>query len=59
MRRPSSGARPSAFGFCRSKGRRVTVLHSGAVSVKSTIDEIDADEGIREIYLGTTDASGC
>lgn len=38
--------------FIRSIARRVTVLHEGAVLMEGSIDEVQSDRGVREVYLG-------
>jgi urea transport system ATP-binding protein len=38
--------------FVRSIARRVTVLHEGAVLAEGSIDEVQADARVREVYLG-------
>jgi urea transport system ATP-binding protein len=38
--------------FVRSLARRVTVLHEGSVLCEGSVDEIQQDERVREVYLG-------
>jgi urea transport system ATP-binding protein len=38
--------------FVRSIARQVTVLHEGAVLMEGSIDEVQADPRVREVYLG-------
>jgi urea transport system ATP-binding protein len=38
--------------FVRAIARRVTVLHEGAVLMEGSIDEVQADPRVREVYLG-------
>ena len=38
--------------FVRSIARRVTVLHEGAVLMEGSMDEVQADPRVREVYLG-------
>lgn len=38
--------------FVRSIARRVTVLHEGAVLMEGSMDEVQSDARIREVYLG-------
>ncbi len=38
--------------FLRRFARRVTVLHEGRVLSEGTVDEVQADERVREVYLG-------
>lgn len=38
--------------FVRRIAKRVTVLHCGKVFAEGTMDEIDANEGVKRIYLG-------
>ena len=35
-----------------SEGRKVTVLHQGAVLCEGPVDEVQADEHVKEVYLG-------
>ncbi|WP_439107629.1 urea ABC transporter ATP-binding protein UrtD [Congregibacter sp.] len=38
--------------FVRSIARKVTVLHEGAVLMEGSIDEVQSDARVREVYLG-------
>jgi urea transport system ATP-binding protein len=38
--------------FVRSLARRVTVLHEGRVLCEGSVDEVQGDERVREVYLG-------
>ncbi len=38
--------------FLRRFARRVTVLHEGRVLSEGTVDEVQADERVRDVYLG-------
>jgi len=38
--------------FIRMIARRVTVFHQGQILIDSGMDEVSADDGVREIYLG-------
>src|SRR5712671_5766451 len=38
--------------FVRSLARKVTVLHEGSVLCEGSVDEIQQDERVREVYLG-------
>ena len=38
--------------FVRNLARRVTVLHEGSVLCEGSVDEIQQDERVREVYLG-------
>lgn len=38
--------------FVREVARRVTVMHNGRIFAEGTIREIEADERVRDIYLG-------
>src|SRR5216683_4647911 len=38
--------------FVRSLARKVTVLHEGGVLCEGSVDEIQQDERVREVYLG-------
>ncbi len=38
--------------FVRSIARRVTVLHEGAVLMEGSMDDVQADARVREVYLG-------
>jgi urea transport system ATP-binding protein len=38
--------------FLRRFARRVTVLHEGRVLSEGTVDEVQADDRVREVYLG-------
>jgi urea transport system ATP-binding protein len=38
--------------FVRSIARRVTVLHEGRVLAEGSIDEVQADPRVIEVYLG-------
>ncbi|MFK8042464.1 urea ABC transporter ATP-binding protein UrtD [Congregibacter sp.] len=38
--------------FVRSIARKVTVLHEGAVLMEGSIDEVQSDPSVREVYLG-------
>ncbi len=38
--------------FVRSLARRVTVLHEGSVLCEGSVDEVQQDERVREVYLG-------
>ncbi|MCI0546039.1 MAG: urea ABC transporter ATP-binding protein UrtD [Candidatus Rokubacteria bacterium] len=38
--------------FVRSIGGKVTVLHEGAVLCEGTVDEVQRDERVMEVYLG-------
>jgi len=38
--------------FIRSIARRVTVLHEGTVLMEGSIDEVQSDRRVREVYLG-------
>ena len=38
--------------FVRSISRKVTVLHEGSVLAEGTIDEVQANTKVREVYLG-------
>jgi urea transport system ATP-binding protein len=39
--------------FVRSISRKVTVLHEGSVLVEGTMDQIQNDRRVAEVYLGT------
>ena len=38
--------------FVRSLARKVTVMHEGSVLCEGSVDEIQRDERVREVYLG-------
>jgi urea transport system ATP-binding protein len=38
--------------FVRSISRKVTVLHEGSVLAEGTIDEVQSNQKVREVYLG-------
>jgi urea transport system ATP-binding protein len=38
--------------FVRQIARIVTVLHEGAVICEGTVEKVQADDRVREIYLG-------
>jgi urea transport system ATP-binding protein len=38
--------------FVRSLARRVTVLHEGGVLCEGSVDQVQQDERVREVYLG-------
>jgi urea transport system ATP-binding protein len=38
--------------FIRQISRRVTVLHEGSVLAEGTLDDVQADEKVIEMYLG-------
>lgn len=38
--------------FVRQIARKVTVLHQGTVLCEGTVDEVQSDERVREVYLG-------
>jgi urea transport system ATP-binding protein len=38
--------------FVRSLARKVTVLHEGSVLCEGSVDEVQGDERVREVYLG-------
>jgi urea transport system ATP-binding protein len=38
--------------FVRSIARTVTVLHQGSVLAEGTMDEVQANQEVREVYLG-------
>jgi urea transport system ATP-binding protein len=38
--------------FVRSLGARVTVLHEGSVLAEGSIDDVQADHRVIEVYLG-------
>jgi urea transport system ATP-binding protein len=38
--------------FLRRFARRVTVLHEGKVLREGTVEEVQADPAVREVYLG-------
>jgi urea transport system ATP-binding protein len=38
--------------FVRQIARMVTVLHEGTVICEGTVDKVQSDERVREIYLG-------
>ncbi len=40
------------MGFIRTLGGTVTVLCEGAVLAQGTIDQVQADERVIEVYLG-------
>lgn len=42
--------------FIRQIAQRVTVLHFGQIFKQGSMDEVAADPGVAEIYLGKTDA---
>jgi len=39
--------------FVRALGGRVTVLHQGAVLKEGPVDEVLADQKVREVYIGS------
>ena len=43
--------------FVRQIARRVTVLHFGEIFAQGSIDEIMANDGVAEIYLGKADGA--
>lgn len=43
--------------FVRQIAERITVLHNGAIFAEGTVDEIEADEDVKRIYLGTEENS--
>ncbi|MGE0826439.1 MAG: urea ABC transporter ATP-binding protein UrtD [Candidatus Binatia bacterium] len=45
--------------FVRGIARRVTVLHEGAVLAEGTMDEVQNDQRVIEVYLGTERAPLC
>jgi len=38
--------------FVRSLARKVTVLHEGRVLCEGSVDQVQQDERVREVYLG-------
>jgi urea transport system ATP-binding protein len=42
--------------FVRSLARRVTVLHEGSVLCEGSVDEVQQDPRVREVYLGRSHA---
>jgi ABC-type uncharacterized transport system ATPase subunit len=38
--------------FIRMIARRVTVMHQGEAFAEGSMEEIEANEGVRDIYLG-------
>ncbi|MGH8895802.1 MAG: ATP-binding cassette domain-containing protein, partial [Egibacteraceae bacterium] len=44
--------------FLRRFARRVTVLHEGRVLSEGTVDQVQADERVREVYLGRAREDG-
>jgi len=38
--------------FVRSLARKVTVLHEGGVLCEGSVDQVQRDERVREVYLG-------
>ena len=44
------------MGFVRKIADVVTVLHMGALLAQGSIEEIEKDESVRAVYLGTEDA---
>lgn len=38
--------------FVRQIARKVTVLHQGTVLCEGSVDEVQNDERVREVYLG-------
>jgi urea transport system ATP-binding protein len=38
--------------FVRSIARKVTVLHQGSVLREGSMEEVQADPQVREVYLG-------
>jgi urea transport system ATP-binding protein len=42
--------------FVRSLARRVTVLHEGRVLCEGSVDEVQQDPRVREVYLGRSHA---
>jgi len=38
--------------FVRQIARKVTVLHQGSMLCEGTVDEVQNDERVREVYLG-------
>jgi urea transport system ATP-binding protein len=38
--------------FVRSLARKVTVMHEGRVLCEGSVDEVQQDERVREVYLG-------
>jgi urea transport system ATP-binding protein len=38
--------------FVRSLARKVTVLHEGSVLCEGSVDQVQQDERVREVYLG-------
>jgi urea transport system ATP-binding protein len=42
--------------FVRSLARRVTVLHEGRVLCEGSVDEVQRDPRVREVYLGRSHA---
>ena len=44
--------------FVRSLARRVTVLHEGRVLCEGSVDEVQQDPRVREVYLGRSHSRG-
>jgi len=42
--------------FVRSIARKITVLHQGSVLAEGTMDEIQENKSVREVYLGEEQA---
>ncbi len=42
--------------FVRSLARKVTVMHEGSVLCEGSVDEVQRDERVREVYLGRSGA---
>jgi urea transport system ATP-binding protein len=42
--------------FVRSLARKVTVLHEGSVLCEGSVDQVQQDERVREVYLGRSGA---
>jgi urea transport system ATP-binding protein len=38
--------------FVRQIARKVTVMHEGSVLCEGSVDEVQQDERVREVYLG-------
>jgi urea transport system ATP-binding protein len=45
--------------FVRQIARKVTVLHQGSVLCEGTVDEVQNDERVIEVYLGRKKKSEC
>jgi urea transport system ATP-binding protein len=44
--------------FVRRIAKKVTVLHEGSVLSEGTLDEVQANERVIEVYLGAKHADG-